>query len=133
MRWRRRPVASKTKTYPDPIRRLSAEKTALISKAQVLTEMDLGQTALPLWAAAASCGERLAPLMESIGRDRAAAVHRISGASCYQKTGELGQAANFSRAALAGPLRPETRRQVRRMLADCLTALSPSAIGAGPQ
>jgi hypothetical protein len=90
------------------------------------------ETAQPLWMSAASCEERLAPLLEAIGREREAAVHHISAASCYQRAGELNRAVNLYRAALAGPLGDGTRRDVQRFLAGCLKALSRSAIGTRP-
>ena len=121
---------AKGRPYPQPVVDLLAEKTAVLSKAQALVAMGMPETALALWATAASYEERLAPLLETLGRDREAAVHRISAASCYQKAGDPSRAANLYRAALAGPLRSATRRDVRRMLAECLSQLIGSAPGA---
>jgi hypothetical protein len=88
---------------------LLAEKSAVLSQAQALTTMGMGQTAQPLWASAASLEERIAPLLDASGDDLEAAVHRISAASCYEKAGDPSRAANPCRAALAGPLRAVTR------------------------
>src|SRR5262249_9066287 len=88
--------------------------------------MGLSETAQPLWASAASYEERIAPLLDALGRDLEAAIHRISAASCYQKAGDLSRAANLFRAALAGPLRETTRPRVQQMLSDCLAQLTRS-------
>jgi hypothetical protein len=120
---------AKGKGYPQPVLDILAEKTAVLSKAQALVEMGMPETALALWASAASHEERLAPLLESLGKEREAAVHRISAASCYQKAGDPSRAANLYRAALAGPLSEETRPDVRRMLSQCLIQLAHAAIG----
>jgi hypothetical protein len=122
-------MATKTRTYPAAVRKLMAEKTAILSKAHALSEMGMPQTAIPLWTAAASYEERLAPLLETLGREREAAVHRISAASCYVKAGELSRAANLFRAALAEALPEETEREVQQMLAKCLSGLRVTANG----
>ncbi len=115
-----------TKRYPRGILDLMAEKTAVLTKAQALTAMDMPETARPLWLSAASCEERLAPLLEALGHTREAAVHRISAASCYRTAGELNRAVNLYQAALAGPLRKDSQRQVRAILASCLTSMANS-------
>jgi hypothetical protein len=119
----------RAKAKPSLVRldELMAEKTAILSKAQALTTMGLGQTAQPLWESAASYEERIASLLDAHGDNQEAAVHRISAASCYQKAGDPSRATNLYRAALAGPLREGTRKQVEHMLADCLTLLAGSA------
>ena len=53
-------------------------------------------------------------------------MHRVSAASCYQKSGDPSRATNMYRAALAGPLRAVTRQEVEAMLAECLALLSRS-------
>jgi hypothetical protein len=125
-------MANKLQPYPRAILQLMEEQTAFLSKAHALAQMDMPETAQPVWLSAASCEERLAPLLEAIGREREAAVHRISAASCYQRAGELNRAVNLYRAALAGPLDEGTQRDVQRFLADCLKALSRSAIDQQP-
>lgn len=103
-----------------------AEKAVVLSKAQALTTMGLGQTAQTLWASAASYEERIASLLDAHGDNQEAAVHRISAASCYQKAGDPSRATNLYRAALAGPLREVTRKEVEEMLAECLRLLTTS-------
>ncbi len=124
---------AKSKHYPQPVLDLLTVKTAILSKARALVEMGMPQTAIALWSSAASYEERLAPLLEALGRHREAAVHRISAASCYQKAGDLSRAANLYRAALAGPLRDGTREEVRRMLSQCLSQLTAATIGSTPR
>lgn len=120
---------AKTKPYPQAVVDLMAQKTDVLSKARALADLGMPETAVPLWASAASYEERLAPLLEALGRESEAAVHRVSAASCYQKAGEFSRAANLYRAALAGPLRADTRPHVERLLADCLAELTEATIG----
>jgi hypothetical protein len=119
----------KHKPYPQAIVNLMGEKTTILTKAQALAAMGMGSLAVPLWAAAASYEERIAPLLEAVGRAQEAAVHRISAASCYQKAHEFGRAANLYMAALAGPLNEQTRQEVKEMLAACLTELAETTVG----
>src|SRR5271163_2604019 len=101
-----------------------AEKSALLSKAQALTTMGLPETAKPLWTSSASYEERIASLLDAHGENQEAAVHRISAASCYQKAGDPSRATNLYRAALAGPIRDITRKEVEAMLAECHALLA---------
>jgi hypothetical protein len=110
------------------------KKSYILSKAHALSEIGLTETAQPLWASAASYEERIAPLLDALGRELEAAVHRLSAASCYQQAGDLSRAANLYRAALAGPLRDDTRQDVEKMLIDCLAQLTrPSARPVSPR
>ncbi len=118
---------SNSKPSSGRVEALMAEKSAVLSQAQVLTTLGMAQTAQPLWASAASFEERIASLLDADGEEREAAVHRISAASCYEKADDPSRAANLFRAALAGPLRPVTRKEVRGMLAACLARLKASA------
>jgi hypothetical protein len=59
---------------------LLAEKSAVLSPAQALTAMGMGQSAPPLWASAAALEERIAPLLAAAGDDLEAAVHGLSAA-----------------------------------------------------
>jgi hypothetical protein len=106
---------------------LLAEKSLVLSRAQALATMGLSDTAQTLWASAASYEERIASLLDAHGEEREAAVHRISAASCYQKAGDPSRATNLYRAALAGPLREVTRKDVETMLGECLVNLTSSA------
>ena len=44
--------------------------------------------------------------------------------SCYEKAGDPSRAVNLYRAALSGPLRDDTRREVENMLRACLVVLN---------
>ena len=118
----------KAKPYPPSRLELMASKTAILLKARTYTDMGMPETARPMWTAAASCEERIAPLLDAVGRNLEAAASRISAGSCYQKGGDLSRAANLYQAALAAPLRPNTRRDVEAMLAGCLETLSRTAL-----
>jgi len=118
----------KAKPYPASLLELMASKTAILLQARTLADLGMAETAQPIWTAAASCEERIAPLLDALGRDLEAAASRISAASCYQKGGDLSRAVNLYQAALAAPLRPTTRRDVEAMLAACLEELSRSAL-----
>jgi hypothetical protein len=119
----------KAKPYSDRLKEMMAEKSRLLSKAESLAEMGLPETAQSLWASVASYEERIAPLLEVIGRDAEAALHRVSAASCYERTGELSRAANLYRAALAGPLSGPSRTDVERKLGGCLERLQKDTVG----
>ena len=118
---------AKTRRTLTLVEELMAESSAVLSKAQALTTMGMGQTAQPLWASAASLQERIAPLLDADGDALEAAVHRMSAASCYEKAGDPSRAVNLYQAALAGPLRAVTRKEVQGMLAACLARLKASS------
>jgi hypothetical protein len=104
-----------------------AEKTRLLTQAQALEDLGMQEAARPLWLEIAGREERIAPLLDALGRQREAAVHRISAASCYEKGEDHARAANLYQAALAGPLLEHTRREVEEMLLRCLTTLVPQS------
>src|SRR5438105_1214359 len=116
-------AAAKTKPFLHYVEDLMAEKSAILSKAQAVMTMGLEETAQPIWASAASYEERIAALLDADGDILEAAVHRISAASCFQKAGDPSRAMNLYRAALAGPLRSVTRKEVEEMLNQCLALL----------
>jgi hypothetical protein len=111
------------KLYTERVEELMAKKSRLLTQAQAFSEMGLEETARPIWSTAASYEERIAPLLDAIGREAEAAVHRISAATCFEKCGDSSRAANLYRAALAGPLTLAARADVERMLSACLNQL----------
>ncbi len=119
---------AKAKPYPSSLLELMASKTAILLKARTFADMGMVETAEPMWSVAASYEERIAPLLDVLGRHLEAAASRISAASCYQKGGDLSRAANLYQAALAAPLRPNSRRDVAAMLASCLDELSRTVV-----
>jgi hypothetical protein len=126
-------MAKKARRTLTLVEELMAESSAVLSRAQALTAMGMGQTAQPLWASAAALQERVAPLLDADGEAREAAVHRLSAASCYEKAGDPSRAANLYQAALAGPLRPVTRKEVLGMLAACLARLKAASPARKPR
>jgi hypothetical protein len=114
------------------IQTLMAEKTRLLTQAQTLDELGMQEAARPLWREIAGREERIAPLLDMLGREREAAVHRISAASCYERVDDYPLAANLYRAAMAGPLLEKTQQEVREMLERCLTHLASEAAEAMP-
>ena len=99
---------AKAKPYPPSLLELMASKTAILMKARgTLADLGMTATAQPVWTAAATYEERIAPLLDLLGRNLEAAASRISAASCYQKGGDLIRAANQYQAAIAAPLRLE--------------------------
>lgn len=119
--------------YPPPVQDLIAEKSAVLSRAQAFAELGLADMARTVWASAAEHEARLAPLLESLGHDLEAAVHRISGAGCYRRAGDLTGAVNLYRGALAGPLLAHTRQEVEQQLAECLAELARSTFPSSPR
>ena len=109
----------KASLYPPAVLELIAEKSAVLSKAQAFAEIGMADMATTLWVSAAACEVRLAPLLEAVGHNLEAAVHRISAASCYRRAGDLTGAVNLYRGALSGPLLEHTRREVEQHLAEC--------------
>ena len=99
-------------------------KSEILSKAQAFSEIGIKETAQPLWLSAATHEEHITPMLDALGRELEGAIHRISAASCYEKAGEPSRAVNLYRAALAGPLREDTREDVENMLSTCLIALN---------
>ena len=87
------------KPYTTVVKDLMGKKSYLLSKAQALSEVGMLETTQPLFLSAAAYEERIAPLLETLGRELEASVHRISAASCYQKAGYLHRAVNLYRAA----------------------------------
>ena len=104
---------------------LMAEKTRLLTKAEALGDIGMEELARPLWQEIARREEQIAPLLEALGRQSEAAVHRISAASCYEQGEDYARAVNLYQAALAGPLLEKTRHEVQTMLERCLTSLAP--------
>jgi hypothetical protein len=124
---------AKAKRTVTLVEELMTEASFVLSKVQALQAMGTGETAQTLWLSAASMQERIAPLLDADGEALEAAVYRMSAASCYEKGGDPSRAVNLYQAALAGPLREETRKEVERMLAACLARLKADASGRKPR
>jgi hypothetical protein len=120
---------AKAKRIVPLVEELMAESSLVLSKAQAFQTMGMGETAQTLWVSAASLQERIAPLLDADGEALEAAVYRMSAASCYKKAGDPNRAVNLYQAALAGPLREATRKEVETMLAACLAQLKTASSG----
>jgi hypothetical protein len=118
------------KPYGARVKALMAEKSRLLTKAKAFSDMGLDETAGPVGLSAASYEERIATLLDVIGREAEAALHRVSAAGCYAKSGDLSRAANLYRAALSGPLSDLARADVERELSACLRLLQRDEVGA---
>ncbi len=114
-----------TKPYTKTVKEMMSQKSELLSKAQALADIGIPETAKSLWLSAANYEEHIAPMLDVLGRDLEAAIHRISAASCYEKAGDIERAVNLYRAALSGPLHDDTRQEVENMLSGCLVVLNP--------
>jgi hypothetical protein len=88
---------AKARPYPPALLELMASKTTILMKARTFAELGMAEMAQPMWAVAASQEERIAPLLDALGRPLEAAASRISAASCYHKSGEWSRAANLFR------------------------------------
>ena len=116
----------KTKPYTKSLKAMMRRKSEMLSKVQVFSEIDMKEAAQPIWLSAAGYEERIAPMLDVLGRELEGAMHRISAASCYEKAGDPSRAVNLYRAALAGPLRDDTRQEVESLLSTCLITLNHS-------
>lgn len=108
----------------DAVKVLMAKKSHCLSKAQAFAEMELMETAQPLFLSAAEYEERIAALLDTKAQELDAAIHRISAASCYEQAGNLSSAITLYHAALAGPLSNKTRTDVLEMLKRSLMKLA---------
>ena len=120
---------TKARPYSQALLDRMAETSGVIMQARALAAMGMADLALSAWLSAASREEEVAPLLETLHRDREAAVHRISAASCYQNAGELGKAINLYRAALTGPLLEQTRKETEQIIGVCLAQLTRAVNG----
>lgn len=114
----------KIQPYSKTLKEMMSQKSKILSQAQTLSDIGIPETAQVLWQSAAQHEEHIAPMLDVLGRELDATIHRISAASCYEKAGDLGRAVNLYRAALSGPLRDDTRVDVEKMLRGCLVAMN---------
>ena len=121
-----------TKPYTKTLKETMRRKSEILSKAQAFWEVGMTETAQPLWLTAANYEEHIAPMLDALGRELEGAMHRISAASCYEKAGDASRAVNLYRAALSGPLREDTRREVENMLSACLVELNSQSVKGMP-
>lgn len=96
------------------------EASWLLSHAEALSDYGREEEAAVEWARAANCEEAVACLLDAAQRGQEAAVHRVSGASCYARLGQPARAVTLLRAALSSLLPDDYRTQVERQLAEVM-------------
>ncbi len=71
---------AKAKPYPPSLLELMESKTAILLKVETYADMGMVETAQPMWTAAASCEERIAPILDALAgpwrRRRVASARR---------------------------------------------------------
>ncbi len=99
---------------------LLGEASWLLSHAQALADYERKEEADAELARAASCEEQVAYLLDAVGREKEAVIHRVSAASCYEQLGERARAVTLLRAVLSAQLADDYRHRVEQQLAKCL-------------
>ena len=120
----RRENVGQTKRLKLELEHLSGEASWFISHEHAMEDEGRTFASVTDFAESAWREERLSALIDALGREREAVIHRISAASCYEKAGDDTRAANLYRAALAGPVVDSTRGEVQDMLFRCLSRLT---------
>lgn len=113
---------TKGKPSASLIDQMLGEASWLLSHAQALGDYGRYEEAAAEQARAALCEEQVACLLDAAGQEREAAIHRVSGASCYEKLRHYPRAVTLLRAALAADLPDPYRDRVRQQLTACLAA-----------
>jgi len=99
---------------------LLGETSWLLSHAQALAEYGRVEEAEAELARAVSCEERVAYLLDVVGREQEAVIHRVNAALCYERLGERARAVTLLRAALSARLANDYRLRVEQRVARCL-------------
>lgn len=99
---------------------LLGEASWLLSHAQALADYGRQEEAEAELRRAAACAEQVAYLLDAVGREQEAVLHRVSAASCYAQLGEQARAVTLLRAVLSAQLTDEYRRRVEQQLASYL-------------
>lgn len=99
---------------------LLGEASWLLSHAQALADYGRKEEAATELARAATGEEQVAYLLDVVGREQEAVVHRVSAASCYEQLGEHARAATLLRAVLSAKLTDEYRTRIEKQLGHCL-------------
>ena len=110
---------------------LIGETSWLLSHARALADYGRIEEADAELARAVSCEERLAYLLDVVGREQEAVIHRVRAAACYERLGERDRAVTLLRAALSARLADDYRRRVEQRVARCL-AQATTRTGAHP-
>jgi hypothetical protein len=118
-------------TLGDTLNTLLGETSWLLSHAQALADYGRIEEADAELARAVSCEERAAYLLDVVGREHEAVIHRVRAAACYERLGERDRAVTLLRAALSARLTDDYRRRVEQRMARCL-AQATTRIGTPP-
>lgn len=110
---------------------LLGETSWLLSHAQTLADYGRIEEADAELARAVSCEERIAYLLDAVGREPEAVIHRVRAAACYERLGERARAVTLLRAVLSAPLADDYRCRVEQRVARCL-AQAKTRAGAPP-
>jgi hypothetical protein len=103
------------------IDRMQGEASWLLSHAQALADYGREEAASAELERAASSEEQVACLLEADGQANAAAIHRVSAASCFEKLGQFARAVTLLNAARAMLPASDYRSRVEQQLASALT------------
>jgi len=99
---------------------LLGETSWLLSHAQTLSDYGRIEEADAELARAVSCEERAAYLLDVVGREQEAVIHRLRAALCYERLGASARAVTLLRAVLSAQLADDYRRRVEQRVASCL-------------
>ncbi len=106
---------------PDPLlERVLDEASWLLSHAQALADYGRQAEATAELARAASWEEQAACLLAADAQERAAAIHRVSAAACYEKLGQYARTVTLLGAALAADLPDDYRARVEAQRVRCV-------------
>lgn len=105
---------------------LLGEASWLLSHTQALADHGRKEEADAELARAAGCEEQVAYLLDAVGREKEAVIHRVSAASCYEQLGEHARAVTLLRAVLSAQLADDYRHRVEQQLAKCLAQAATS-------
>jgi tetratricopeptide (TPR) repeat protein len=110
----------KGKCAPALLESMLDEASWLLSHAQALADYGRREEAAAELTRAADCEEQVACLLEADGQEREAAIHRVSAASCCEKTGRFARAVTLLHAALSALGADDYGRRVEQQLTRCL-------------
>ncbi len=114
----------KTKPPTSLVDHLLGEASWLLSHAQALEDYGRPDEAAAERARAGICEEQVACLLDADGQEREAAIHRVIGASCYEKLGQYTRAVTLLRAALSAELPDDYRARIEQQLTRCMKQVS---------
>jgi predicted negative regulator of RcsB-dependent stress response len=115
-----KPESSLNTPLGETLNTLLGETSWLLSHARTLADYGRIEEADAELARAVSCEERVAYLLDAVGREQEAVLHRLRAAACYERLGERARAVTLLRAVLSAQLADDYRRRVEQRVARCL-------------